>query len=475
MYSIEYICTMRYYNSSPQIGISYCEGCFEKQQHIDRLEEEVASLRTKLRYRRDKDKEPFFGSSTPSSKLPFKENTPEENRHNKGGSKIGHKGNGRKSISIDESDEVIDRFVEIDTCPDCGSRLEYKETILRSIVDVCLNKAKKFVYRCQVKRCPNCKKQLSNKPPVLARNKYGNNLIANSAIMHYFHGMPLRRLENLWGKEVIEGSLIKTFHRLGNLWKPALIRLKEDYRKASVKHADETSWRTDGESGYSWLFCTDKISIFDFKDTRSGKVPKDILGTKKLNGVLVVDRYGAYNKSPCKIQYCYAHLLRRLEDIGKEFPEQKEVQGFVSSLAPLLAEAMHLRSNSIASDKYYKRAKKLKTKIQKIIRAPSEHPGIQNYQDIFRENKHRLYHWARDRDIPADNNRAERELRPTVIARKVSFGSQSEEGAATRSILMSIIHTASKRLKNKSLEEWFAWTLEQFSRNPEVDPISLLP
>lgn len=466
---------MRYYNSSPAIGVSYCKSCFEKQKHIDQLEEEVVSLKAKLRYREDKDIRPFFGSQTPSSKLPFKENALEENTNNKGGAKIGHKGNGRKSIPEDKADEIIDRFVEEELCPDCGSMLEYKETLLRSIVDVCLNKAKNIVYRCQVKRCTNCNKQISNKPPVLPRNKYGNNLIANSAIMHYFHGMPLKRLENLWGKEVIEGNLIKTFHRLGNLWKPAIKKLKEDYRTSPVKHADETGWRTDGETGYSWLFCTDKISIFNFKDTRSSRVAKEILGTKKLPGVLVVDRYGAYNKSPSKIQYCYAHLLRRLEDLGKEFPEQKEMQVFVSSLAPLLAEAMHLRSSPISDNKYYKRTKKLQSEIRKIIRSPSKHPGVQNYQDIFRDNDHRLYHWVKDRGVPSDNNRAERELRPTVIARKVSFGSQSEEGAATRSILMSIIHTASKKLKDKSLEEWFVWTLEQFSKNPETDPTSLLP
>lgn len=466
---------MPYYNSSPTIGISYCEACFEKQQRIDHLEEEIVSLKTKLRYREEKDKEPFFGSQTPSSKILIKENSPEENRKNRGGAKKGHTGNGRKSISEDKADEIIDRPVEEEKCPHCGGELEYKETIWRSVVDVFLNKARKLLYKCEVKRCVKCNKTVSDKPPVLPRNKYGNNLIANSCIMHYFHGMPLKRLEDLWGKEVVNGNLIKIFHRLANMWRPAILMLREEYRRHPVKHADETGWRTDGRSGYSWLFCTDNISIFNFEETRSSRVTKEVFGNKQLPGVLVVDRYGVYNKSPCKLQYCYAHLLRKLEDIGKEFPDQKEVQTFVSVLAPLLAEAMHLRSSPVSDKKYYKRAKKLQIEIQKIIRAPSEHPAVQNYQDIFRNNGHRLYHWVKDREIPADNNRAERELRPTVIARKVSFGSQSEEGAATRSIMMSIIHTASKRLKDKSIEEWFVWTLEEFSKNPEVDPISLLP
>jgi hypothetical protein len=57
-----------------------------------------------------------------------------------------------------------------------------------------------------------------------------------------------------------------------------------------------------------------------------------------------------------------------------------------------------------------------------------------------------LYHWVENRAVPADNNRAERELRPTVIARKVSFGSQSDAGAKTREVLMSVVHTLAKRV-----------------------------
>ncbi len=48
--------------------------------------------------------------------------------------------------------------------------------------------------------------------------------------------------------------------------------------------------------------------------------------------------------------------------------------------------------------------------------------------------------------MPCENNRAERELRPTVIARKVSHGSQGEEGAKTREVLMSVMQTLKKRV-----------------------------
>lgn len=454
---------------------SYCEGCFQKQCEIDRLRQRLKSAEAKLKYRDEKDNQPFFGSATPSSRLPVKKNTLEENRKKQGGAKDGHKGNGRKRISKDSADKIIERPVEEESCPACGGELKYKDTLWRGVIDSFLNKAQKLLYKCEVKECKRCRKTYAGKPPVLPRNKYGNNLISNSVIMHYFHGIPLKRLETLWGENVVAGNLIKSFHRLAKLWKPAIERLKEEYRRHPVRGADETGWRTDGKSGYAWLFATDDISIFAFRETRSSTVAKEMLGTKKLRGVLVVDRYGVYNKSPCSLQYCYAHLLRDLEDLGKEFLNEEEVQIFVSCLAPLLAKAMHLRTQPIPDKEYYRQAKTLKQKIQKLARAPAEHPGIQNYQDIFKENKHRLYHWVLNRRVPAENNRVERELRPTVIARKVSFGSQSENGAATRSVLMSILHTAAKRLKNQSLEEWFLWTLEEFTKNPNIDPASLLP
>ena len=113
-------------------------------------------------------------------------------------------------------------------------------------------------------------------------------------------------------------------------------QLKEDYRQAEVKHADETGWRTDGDNGYAWLYTNKDTSIFEFRGTRSGKVVKEILGEGKLPGILVVDRYAAYNRAGCKLQYCYAHLLRSVQDLEKEFPEVAEIKNFVTCVGHYL-------------------------------------------------------------------------------------------------------------------------------------------
>ena len=115
--------------------------------------------------------------------------------------------------------------------------------------------------------------------------------------------------------------------------------------------------------------------------------------------------------------------------------------------APLLAEAMNLRSLPITDKAFYKRAAKTKEEIIKIMNSEANHPGIQNIQNIFRDKQQRLYHWADDREVAADNNFAERELRRLVVARKISFGSHSDEGLKTREILMSVLKTLKLRRK----------------------------
>ncbi|HEY5480829.1 MAG TPA: transposase [Verrucomicrobiae bacterium] len=268
------------------------------------------------------------------------------------------------------------------------------------------------------------------------------------------------------------GAVFEILHRMAALFRGVLPKLIEDYRQTPVRHADETGWRTDGRSGYAWLFASATVSLFLFRATRLAQVPKEVLGEQALAGVLVVDRYAAYNRAPCALQYCYAHLMRDVEDLAEEFPGEAEVTAFTSTLIPLLAEAMHLRGRPLADAEYYDQSRPLQQQIVDLIEQPAQHLGVRQVQGIFRDNAHRLYHWVENRAVPADNNRAERELRPTVIARKVSFGSQSDAGAKTRGVLMSAVHTLVKRVPDP--EAHFKAVLDQLAADPTQDPVALL-
>ena len=161
-----------------------------------------------------------------------------------------------------------------------------------------------------------------------------------------------------------------------------------------------------------------------------------------------------------------------MQDLEKQFPGVAEVAAFVGRFAPLLAGALQLRSPKLRAARFRAPARALQAQIQTGVQAPAQHPGIQKIQNLFREQAARLYHWARSSAIPADNNRAERELRPWVIARKISFGSQSEQGAQTREILMSVLHTLRKRTPD--LFGAFKGALDALAEDEQRDPYKLL-
>jgi transposase len=458
-------------------GEGYCKACLEKQREIDRLEEQITLLRDRLRYQeRIAREEGPFGSSTPSSKIPLKPNSGlslQDRQARRGGAKPGHVGHGRRTARESEADDVVSLEAPERTCPHCGIELEERPFVPRTVIDIPPPRTRTTVYRLGARRCPRCRRHFRARAPagVLPRSLIGNQLLAHLAAQHYLFGVPLGRLEAQ--TSIGYGTLVGALHRLASLFAAVPERLVLEYRASPVKHADETGWRTDGQNGYAWLFATATLSIFRFRSTRSASVAHEVFGTDQLPGVLVVDRYHAYNKAPVPLQYCYAHLLREVEDCGREFEDNAEIQRFVDTFTPLLAAAMALRRTATSDDDFHSQAKTLKKQILDAANAPAKHPAIHHLQGIFRDHPKRLYHWATDRSVPADNNLAERELRPLVIARKVSFGSQSFAGARTREILMTTLVTLRRRHPD-DYGQRFKAALDRIALNPAADPCHIL-
>jgi transposase len=119
-------------------------------------------------------------------------------------------------------------------------------------------------------------------------------------------------------------------HSLAGLLKEGHEELQKELRTAAVIFADETTWRNDGANGYAWMFRTYDLVLYRFCGTRAGTVPEGVLGNVSLSGVLVTDRYAGYNGVKIARQFCYAHLLRDLQDLEKEFPENPEVRRFAA-------------------------------------------------------------------------------------------------------------------------------------------------
>lgn len=436
-----------------RLDVALCRGCLSKMREIDRLKHKVerqrryiAGLEKKLNAVPRTINEAPFGSSTPSSKLPLKPGANETNLSKKGGARPGHRGHGRRTpVEPDITEQVPVPLC----CPDCGCPVSVERTRERHVQHIVPQHTIRKRLLVQAGRCTGCGKSIEAQVSgVLPHAKYTNAFQATVACQHYLGGRT--QGDVCRQAQIGSGAFNNAMHTLADRLQPCLPILQERFLLDGVRFGDETSWREDGANRYAWLLSTVDVSLFLVGRTRATEVPMELFSEMTrlgliVNGVLVVDRYAAYGRLPVQLQYCYAHLLRDVEKLHKDFPGDMEVDRFCRALAPLLAKAMGLRGRKISDQRYYQQAQSLRQRIVEVCASQAKHAGVQAMQDIFRRHQNRLYHWVDDRRIPADNNYSERNLRPLVIARKLSFGSQSPRGARTRGILMSVLHSLAKQ------------------------------
>lgn len=428
-------------------GINNCDGCLEKQRIIDRQGEEITRLKQKIAQNQRTGTEGFFGSSTPSSQIPVKSNSLVENQAKKGGGQPGHRGVGRQIFAAAQADEQRVARVEAENCSTCECQLNAHSSNQRAIYELERERVRKVQYIIERKKCPNCRKIVSGKiRNAFSRVSMSNELVLEVAEQHYLLGRSLGQIARRFSLSY--ATLVESLRRIGQKLKPSLEELKAHFRASEVKQADETLWRTDGGNGYAWYFGAPKVSLYLFRQTRSASVVREVCGKEPLPGVLVVDQYSGYNRVPCSIQYCYAHLLRKQEDLAKEFPANEEIRVYTSQMSKWLSAAMKLRKEGLSPAKYQQKAARIKERILKLSDREAKHPGVRRCQDFYVEKADRLYQWCRSAEIPAENNYAEREIRKIVMARKISHGSQSETGAETREIWTSVLESLKKREAN---------------------------
>ena len=107
-----------------------------------------------------------------------------------------------------------------------------------------------------------------------------------------------------------------------------------------------------------------------------------------------------------------------------------------------------------------------------IAKSPVEDGRLKGHFDLMLQKRERFFQWVRHPEIEAENNLAERRLRPPVIARKVCFGSQSEKGLMTRETLMTIIDTLSLRCDDPVAK--LSQVLDAIGRDRNADVSELL-
>jgi hypothetical protein len=384
--------------------------------------------------------------SKPSSQMAPYEKPPEKKRPKKRGQKKGHKGACRAALEIDKEEEHV-----LERCPDCGGPLSEPRGKRRRVVeDIEESTVVTTAHTIHSHYCPQCKKRVE--PVVtdaLPKSTIGNRAVVLSSWLHYGLGQTVSQIvsvfDSLFHFPVSAGGLTQLWQRLGTILEPWYAQLAQEARDSAVLNADETGWRVNGKTHWLWCFTNPQLTYYVIDPTRSSKVPVQFLADC-FNGTLVSDFFGAYNAIGTRRQMCLVHLLRELDKVDKIRPG-KEWTAFRKVLKRLLKDAIRLsrRTDREAPD-YANKVARIRQRLDKLTGCDTwSKPDCLRLCKRLVKFRDSLFTFLDDPAVPFDNNRAEREIRPAVIARKNSFHNTSKEGADTQAMLMSIYRTLKLR------------------------------
>ena len=87
----------------------------------------------------------------------------------------------------------------------------------------------------------------------------------------------------------------------------------------------------------------------------------------------------------------------------------------------------------------------LQCKAVQLLEPPRSEPNEQAVRNRLHKQRDHLFTFLDHDGVEATNNLAERQLRPAVIARKISCGNKTPKGAQTWQILASLAATCAQR------------------------------
>lgn len=353
----------------------------------------------------------------------------------------------------------------LDQCPDCGYALRGQSIDwTRQVVELPPPPVVEVVeYQYLKRHCPACARwhtPTADAEGVVGHGRLGIRLLALLAYLRTVGRLPVRviqeQMESVHGLRLSVGGIQGALRQVCAALAPVREGFKAQAQASPSMHMDETGWREGGQNGYVWTLCTtgpEAVRYYAYDHSRAGAVARHLLGAYR--GILVTDFYAAYGQLPTTHQYCWVHLLRDLHALKEAHPHDWRLQGWARAVRHLydIARAECARAPTPTLAQRAVLADLLDARLQQLglryARLPG-HPCRVLAQRLLR-HQGQLFTFVRTDGVSADNNPAERALRPLVIMRKISGGSRTPHGSATRLGLATAFGTWQARHLNPFL------------------------
>ena len=424
------------------------------------------------------------------------------------GQQRGAPGHGRtQRPGLEERPEELAPPLDACVCARCGqpyARNGAEESIL---VEIEVKAHKRVVSRPRWRRTCDCASSpMEVSAPPLARlfrgTPYGVTFWARFLFELCACLRPLSRIAawmSAQGLTVSPGTLADSLKRFVPLFLPLFEAILAHQNRAVLRHADETGWRVqelrgEDRSSRAWLWTSvsDDAVCFHIDGSRSAEAAEKLFAGIVLYAIIVCDRYSAYKKLARTLRglvtlaFCWSHVRRDFIDCAAGQPRLEQWgQGWIGRIAEIYRlndeRLKHYDPGLQHQVPAFDAAQSALKQAVETVFAQARRE-LATLSDKAREAKalrsllnHRegLCVFLARPLVPLDNNKAERFLRGPAIGRRLSHGSDSENGAEFTAIMYSVVGTLS--MNGIDVLRWLEAWLTACAENGRQPPDDLSP
>lgn len=424
----------------------------QQQKRIASLEAQVAELEAQIAMLKDrlegvkKPPKTSRNSSLPPSKSPKASSKGNRGSGKKRGPKPGHPGRSRRRA---EPDAIIECRPK--QCSRCGADLREIEQYLvgqNQVVELPPIEPVVIEAHQYSADCPVCKNQetAAYLEGMEAERVFGNRVEALASYFHQVQHLSYERLENtfqeVFGLKICQGALVNSIGRTAKCLKPEAEAIRETIRSSAVVGSDETGARVNGRNYWQWVFQNKQASYHVIVPYRSSKAIEEVMGDASPE-VWVSDLFSAQLKNPAQTyQICGSHQVRDLQ-----YPIDADRCRFSYQMQQLFLQAERLAKHrdDLSALHFQQQVLQIEKTCDELLSMEVSSKRGRQLQRRYIKHRNHLFVFLYRPDVPFTNNDSERDLRNSVIHRKVSGGFRSDWGADAYATVISVIETAKKR------------------------------
>jgi transposase len=326
-------------------------------------------------------------------------------------------------------------------------------------------------------RCPGCcNKTVAKLPDGIGDSPFGTDLQAAVVTLTARNRVSRRDMSELawelFGLGLSVGAVAAICQRAATALEQPHEQLVEGVLASPAVNVDETGWFTNHDPRTMWTATTSEAAIFRICEDRHRDRLEELI--KGFKGILGSDRWWAYDAiDPESRQACWEHLKRDFFKHSEGLAEQKQFGTACLELTKRLFKTWHALEEHEDRDRLIQEMQP----IQDQLRALLEHAGRKSprtrHHRRFANNLLKiwpaLWTFVTVPGVEPTNNSAERALRGPVIHRRLSHGTQSDDGERFIERALSVSVTC--RLQARPM---FTYMRELLAASARGDPLPTL-